>query len=432
MLNKELIEEYIVSKGNLPERRFGLGINIFIKNWKAAKSKRLFELFGDNLILEKKVSIPKTISELSEEMERCCCYSPFTRYFEADLTNLLSSGVMINHSQVSIDYLVADEVRLAKNRLGDEITLENTETKKVLKLRKDEKLMRAIKRILNAFNFSEATLSSFEEYRNSHSMCLADKNISGTLCLSIHPMDYITMSDNNHNWESCMSWIYDGCYKAGTLELVNCENTIVAYLKSDNVDFGFYTYEGFRKWNSKKWRQLIHITDTFVIANRNYPFHSDGLSELALDWVRDLAKDNLDMDFLPELCNNNSDYQIRAITNHMYCDLGATGAGKYYKTKDFGKDIKRFNLGGEAMCLCCGDFLNKEDELVCSDCSLDFYCDCCGEYSEDEPCHVEGGEVVCESCLSQYYLTCSDCGKIFRSEDINQQDCLCDCCHSNR
>ena len=46
-------------------------------------------------------------------------------------------------------------------------------------------------------------------------MILQDVKVSGDLVLSVHPLDYLSISDNNHNWYSCHS--LDGEYGAGNL-----------------------------------------------------------------------------------------------------------------------------------------------------------------------------------------------------------------------
>ena len=43
------------------------------------------------------------------------------------------------------------------------------------------------------------------------------------------------MSDNNSGWESCMSWRNNGCYRRGTVEMMNSPYVIVAYLMLEEL-----------------------------------------------------------------------------------------------------------------------------------------------------------------------------------------------------
>jgi hypothetical protein len=100
---------------------------------------------------------------------------------------------------------------------------------KVLKIRNGSRPMRSIRKIAESYG-----IEGFEHFMNKHSECLNQKSLKGTVHMSIHPMDYMTMSDNNEGWESCMSWANDGCYKQGTVEMMNSPCAVVGYLESDS------------------------------------------------------------------------------------------------------------------------------------------------------------------------------------------------------
>ena len=95
-------------------------------------------------------------------------------------------------------------------------------------------------------------IDTFECFRQAHSRALNCKTIKGNLCLSIHPLDYVTMSDNTFNWDSCMNWM--GCcgdFRLGTIECMNSPYIVVAYVESENEKLVF----GHHEWNSKRWRE---------------------------------------------------------------------------------------------------------------------------------------------------------------------------------
>ena len=76
--------------------------------------------------------------------------------------------------------------------------------------------MRVLSKIATAYN-----LPGFEDFRIAQSLVTNQANLKGYITLSIHPLDYMTMSDNNCGWDSCMSWQEEGCYRQGTVEMMN-------------------------------------------------------------------------------------------------------------------------------------------------------------------------------------------------------------------
>ena len=94
------------------------------------------------------------------------------------------------------------------------------------------------------------SLEEFEDFRIKHSRILSEKEFIGRLSLSIHPLDFMTMSDNDSDWSSCMSWRTCGSYRRGTVEMMNSPCVVVAYLSASKpmvLDRGSHF-----KWNIKK------------------------------------------------------------------------------------------------------------------------------------------------------------------------------------
>lgn len=129
-------------------------------------------------------------------------------------------------------------------------------------------------KLIRAFKFFD-----FEEYMIRHIQDLASQviqknKIEGQLCISIHPLDYLSISDNRANWRSCHA--LNGEFRAGNLSYMLDKTTLVCYIKSKE----YVQLERFpdgMMWNNKKWRVLLHIHPASNIAyvNRQYPFSSD-------------------------------------------------------------------------------------------------------------------------------------------------------------
>ena len=69
------------------------------------------------------------------------------------------------------------------------------------------KTMRAIRKLCDFFGFYSLK-DDFLSWRDSISFALTEKSSPKEVVLSIHPLDFLTMSDNNCNWSSCVSWQY--------------------------------------------------------------------------------------------------------------------------------------------------------------------------------------------------------------------------------
>ena len=108
--------------------------------------------------------------------------------------------------------------------------------------------------------------------------------VTGYIYLSVHPMDYLTISENAANWTSCHA--LDGDYRMGNLSYMADNATIVAYLASDEMQH-FKCLPDNMKWFSKKWRMLLHINNNseIVYFNKQYPFEHQELFHTVIEMV---------------------------------------------------------------------------------------------------------------------------------------------------
>lgn len=128
-----------------------------------------------------------------------------------------------------------------------------------------------------------------EDVRQKLSMLIQSNKVTGKLCLSIHPLDYLSASENNHGWRSCHA--LDGEYRAGNLSYMTDDCTIIAYLKSDSEPTKLPRFPRDVPWNDKKWRVYLHVDriNNIVYAGRQYPFHTDKGLELISEMIRELG-----------------------------------------------------------------------------------------------------------------------------------------------
>lgn len=410
MMIVEKIYEH--SEGVGPEKARA-NTEFLLEKWQEAKSVRLQKLFGDNLILSKEIVVTKSRDEMKRELRRVN-FELTNRildiaYAERDRETLSWDAMRFLNDLGSVNNII-------DNRVHTSITIEyKGET---YKFTEGQKLTKALRTVIKMFPDKGLTEEMLEDFRIKQSQHLNDKTVKGKFCLSIHPLDYITLSDNNNGWESCMSWDDKGCHRAGTLELMNCENTLVAYVESDTYRYNIAGED----WNSKKYRQLIMLTPDLAMTNKSYPFRNDDMSKLGLQWVMELAEKNLGMEFFPDMWSYDDGAadipgvdRIIVETDLMYDDTDNRSHSFVALTIDH-ESVIEFNLGGQAYCLTCLSTIDDADSLNCYDCRREVWCECCQEYfHEDEVTWLDDG-AVCHSCLDSYYSCCERCGDYYDRE----------------
>lgn len=408
-LDKDLIMAKVEKNSPVYINR-NICLNTIEKHWGKAKELRLFDLLGGNLILKKEISVTKSLQQLTNDI----------READFDLRRAIYAAIdTLSYEELKSDdrYFIRDlmgSAIIAENRVHDNCELKIRD-KKTIKFTKGQKLTKALKQLCEIFDID---MDLFEDFRIRQSQILNNKTLKGTLCLSIHPLDYLTMSDNAHNWDSCMSWDNEGCYRTGTIECMNCEQTMVAYIESDNKQ---YKLNNSLYWNSKKWRQLVMVNNQVIMTNKGYPFHNDALSNIVLDWVAELAGENYkgeNIYYDDYISNNIPGFEyIRISTGDaMYDDTDNDSRSYIRLAKEFSPVIHVGVGDAIAHCFCCGDSMDTEEDMICHDCRGDFWCECCSETCEsDSKVTLSNGETVCSYCYDHYYVSCENCHEDFHT-----------------
>ena len=272
--------------------------------------------------------------------------------------------------------------------------------------------------------------SGYELFRQAHSQVLNQKQIKGNLCLSIHPLDYITMSDNNCGWTSCMSWMDEpGDYRLGTIEMMNSDCVIVAYVESKDP---MWTPGG--DWNSKRWRQLYIITREVILGNRQYPYNSDELQGVAIKWIREIMTQvpgygpypDETVQLKNDSWNTIRDKKIRFnfYTGYMYNDVYDYRLAYVADQKIDDDDHYSVCFSGPAVCTGCGDVIELDTVdahiVQCRACDGHWRCDFCGDWhsSYDDCYTVDDDYLACDWCYHNELSECEVCG------DTHRNDCI--------
>lgn len=413
-------------------------LDFFLRYWNNSKNT-FFKAFNEEFIIKKEIRITKQNDELADEMYYAFNNNRLVRNFIYNYRTTV--GNIDNYDLCHKLRLFVDDYDMLVSNVykRDSFTIpaELTKDKRPLVVNSNCKAVKMFGKIVEALGLTYPVSgeeydvdSGYEMFRQVHSQVLNQKQIKGNLCLSIHPLDYLTMSDNESGWSSCMSWMEEvGDYRLGTIEMMNSPYIIVAYIESkNNMDICG------REWNNKRWRQLYVVTKEVILGNRQYPYHSEEIQGTAIKWIRELMNQVPGYGPYPETTINLKNHESNIIGNktidfefyfdYMYNDIYDYRLAYVADQKFEDGDRYEINLSGPAVCTGCGDIIPyntvEPNSVQCRECDGHWRCDFCGDWhsAHDEYYSVNDGYIACTWCYENELTECQDCGDMVRNDDI--------------
>ena len=396
----------------------------------------LYEMLSNNLTLTKTISYEKTETEICEGLDEMII--AFRKAFyqrQGKYSWSTPEEEMIDYSDRLFD-LIADKA-IAKNKYtGPSFSIISAKTGKKIAINSGCKVIRTLSKLVDEFDLDH---EMFERFRLKHSMALNDACKNAELVLSIHPLDFMTMSDNNHNWESCMSWDNEGCYRQGTVEMMNSNCVVVAYIAGDNKTYKPGYGKDDLQWNSKRWRELFIITDDIITGVKGYPYWNRSIEAEVVEWIKELQEVNRGKTYnlrcekyeegerIP-YTNSLTGEVIKYFKPHfttelMYNDFSAGHHYGWFNVDDNpANNILYVYYSGPSECMWCGDSFEESDGnedsygLFCSYCEgYDCRCHNCGSLGSEEDMYEVNGELYCQYCYDDL-PTCASCDEKFEYE----------------
>lgn len=366
---------------------------------------------------------------------------------------------------------------LMKEKKGfyDNKVIEKYETKQGKIIPKNMKLVKAFK------FFVEDNPTLLDEFQTRASTIIQDDKVEGYLCFSVHPLDFLSSSENTHNWHTCHS--LNGAYRAGNLSYMCDESTFICYLRSDK-DAVLPGFPPELKWNNKKWRMLIHVNKehNLMFAGRQYPFGNPAALNLIVQIINKL---------FPVVCGKWTNWQNHYYTKDYIDDIPILFNTKYLplrkptplqdivrdsRTKLHYNDVLYSNVydypyysctaqlepawsprnwvnwmpdevirvGVDINCLHCGkkEIETSECTMRCFDCELEHgtecnemfgVCACCGAriFFDDAYYSEYNSKHYCHDCERDRLRTCDYCDDYLDIEDLKigeDGEYICDYC----
>lgn len=453
--DKEIMANYFERCG-FPKGSI-LSVDEYLSNWAKNKGK-LYRMLGKKLKVEIPIEYEKSTRDMEDSLLKLFRNNDFTdRYRELIGNSDFRIKYKLDYKDIDSLLFILKTYVFIQDEVPENIKIKPEGFKKTLQIQKGMKPMRAFSKIVSYFN--EEDFGNFEDFRIKHSIIFNDKKLKGNLVISIHPLDFITMSDNASDWSSCMSWTDDGCYHLGTVEMMNANNVVCCYLDStlpyyfDDCNKCSEKDEELKKWNNKKWRQLFYINKDIIVSGKSYPYYQESLTKSLLDKIAELAKENFNWtySFGPELykdmsyiwskerMDRNRDWvasgtslkhNILFDTKNMYNDMLNDNGYKYWCVRNKVKKEKIISYSGPAKCICCNDDLlyegpgydyndryERTNKVICKDCLREGFCYRCESFvGKDNLVTVSDNGVkvsMCKECCNKYYKVCPECGESF-------------------
>lgn len=493
-LDRARFENYVGTYGCTSENF--IGTDEYLSSWAKNKSK-LFHLLNGNLM----VSVPFEYEKDESEIRIDCADKLFSHPFFTVFRHTVREHLYFEKHYFNWDQADAFCIseNFAKNIWSYAMKFPNTKGG-TTQLQKNMKMIRAINKVIESdpelfekeyqemVNAKHKYLTPFQEsyngrtfkqlhedFVNLHSYILNDKKIKCTLTISIHPLDFITMSDNNKNWTSCMSWQDDGCYHQGTVEMLNSNCVLCCYLHDPKDIFCFgekdsktgereFANEIEWQWNNKRYRQLVYITKDIIMAGKSYPYRNDAIAKKIITEVKKLAMENMNWNYTfgPERyqdmkwingtksmervkgfarMHETKKHNIIFESNAMYNDMVRDSETHYWCYRNKVTHTKVVNVSGPAKCLCCNDTLTHftddwdyferfrdADSVICWKCKKDMTCSYCSRilvgktitmFSSLKP---DKEKRICKCCAEYSFFTCHCCGQVFKCSDSDYRN----------
>lgn len=447
---KTLLSDYIKMYLHSDECNDVDEINHLLRFW-AAEKPELFELLGNNLMVKKHIRYEASNDDLADkinemydeiynnpELEKVKdfinAYEQITSTYYHWMDTTLDKDERMYCCAIIEHCLDTESLVVNKNQYmldwGPKSVVLNrgphAEGSKPLELKTDMKLMRMMAKIVDWFELDK---DAFEQFRILHSRVLNDRMIDADLVLSIHPLDYLTMSDNDCNWDSCMNWYNGGDYRLGTIEMMNSPVVLEAYVESDHPYYplNYYGQDTERTWSNKRWRCLYIVNKDIITEVKQYPYFNIYLRDFVMNKIKKLAEENMGWHYDDKMyevwqnqknTTNFGEVFIRMKTGAMYNDYYDNHSAYINPTVD---EVE-INYSGETECMCCGkgyhvepsgnvDAFTDSDKVVCASCEGKIQCDECGSWIDESEAWFNNwtGAAYCSWCADGRMATCSCC-----------------------
>lgn len=299
------------------------------------------------------------------------------------------------------------------NMVSRDFTFVNEETGFEVRIPAGSKLIKSFK------NFIKDKENLITIQNKASQLIQASEPITGTLCFSVHPLDFLSMSDNTYNWSTCHN-LADGDYRMGNLSYMIDYSTFICYIRGeDGVTLPVFPEN--IPWNSKRWRTLIHcnVSNNIFFMGRHYPFYQECLDDVIRTTIEKLFSNikhltlwNLERPIYKEdktaFPDGYYDFFGKATMKHELVNINPYSLNY--------NDILHSSISLTSMCYDIGSF---DEYFPTVNIGARVFCLHCGDESI-----TSSSTIFCETCFNKLYPTslyryvyCGECGKAVENHE---------------
>ena len=220
-----------------------------------------------------------------------------------------------------------------------------------------------------------------------------------TAVLSVHPCDFLEMSNKDSTWISCHR-LSGGGYQAGCLSYMTDGVSMIFFTVDEDVKSDFHKAP-------RRNRQMFFYGNHMLLQSRLYPDNNNELTEqyrclvqnaiaccLGVPdlWTLKIKRDEIDNCY--ETVRGSLQYPDYSYQGNLSVLKDTVPTGK-------------LQIGRPPLCVCCGDPYNGRGDLKCK-CEEVVVCQDCGETVPRGNARYLDGAFHCSACLH----ICATCGKI--------------------
>ena len=219
-----------------------------------------------------------------------------------------------------------------------------------------------------------------------------------TALLSLHPCDFLEMSNKDNTWTSCHN-LESGSYQAGALSYMTDDVSMIFFTVDPEVKDHYYRAP-------RRSRQMFFYKDQTLFQSRLYPSDLSEQMDLYRSIVQKAIATCLGVPNRWVLKKKREDVNECCTSgegSRQYPDYNYYGNLSMLKTA---AAPSHFVIGGPSFCVCCGQAYHSghlkcrcEDTVVCKD---------CGNTVPKQNARYVEGTYHCHACLH----ICGSCGEM--------------------
>lgn len=252
-------------------------------------------------------------------------------------------------------------------------------------------------------------------------------HIPKTGVLSIHPCDFLEMSNKDDSWHSCHC-LEDGGYRGGCPSYMGDAVSMIFFTVDEAVTADFHKVP-------RITREIFCYQEGVLVQSRLYPTDDDDQRMLYRSLVQKAVAACLGVPNLWTLKNKGREAEayLNTAPDSLHYPDYEYGYAVVSLLKSCEEHGKKIMIGSHTLCPCCGEVTKFSSNLICGNCEPVVLCKECSQEIPVKKARYLEGAYYCETCRP----SCAKCGAVIREQRHTAVDrsgrqlLLCTDCYEN-